>query len=378
MESLIRVLQINAGSSYFGGVSSFLFNIYSKIDKQQIQFDFISPYKTTYEIKRKEIEEMGGNIFELNITGNYLQKKFRFYKKLKHFLKTNNYKIVHINSGNHFFNLIAVLAAKSANIPNIIVHSHNSDSTIKKVLLGILKKPLKLIIEKHATHLLACSKKAANHMFRKKTVKNGNVNIIYNGIKTEDFSYSQTERDLIRNQLNLNNKLVVGNVARFMTQKNHVFLIKIFEELLKLHEDSVLLLVGKGNLEEKIKKLVIRKNIQDKVIFLGQRNDVNMLYQAMDVFVLPSFHEGFPVTGVEAQCSGLPIIFSDNITKEINLTKHVYYLSLKSSAKRWANLILSLKDLKRQNNSTDIDNLGYSSQNVANKLQSFYIDCFKN
>lgn len=376
MSTPFRVLQINSGSANFGGVSSFLYNIYTHIDKEQVQFDFLSPDKTTYEIKHKEITDMGGNIYEFRIKGNIFYRKLKLYSRLKSFLKENKYKIVHINSGNFFFNLFASAAVKKAGVPVRIIHSHNAGDTcgkLKRLMFGILKP----VMEKNATNFLACSELAAEYMFTKKTVESGRVIVIPNGIDASKFSYNENVRIEMRKKLGLEDKFILGNVARFMPQKNHKFLIEVFERLAQVQENAILLLVGQGELMNEIKALVHEKELDSKVIFLGQRNDVDKLYQAMDVFVLTSFHEGFPVTGVEVQSCGLPFILSDTITKEIKLTDCISFLSLNDSTDKWANAILQYRSVKRQDCSEIIEKKGYSQQFAANKLKEFYFECVK-
>ena len=376
MSKPIRVLQINSGSGNFGGVSSFLYNTYTHIDRSKVQFDFLSPDKTTYGIHSKEIRQMGGEIFEFKIKGNIITRKIKLYSKLKRFVKENDYKIVHINSGNIFFNFFTSAAIKKAGVPVRIVHSHNAGDTsgmLKRMMFGIMRP----LIEKNATDLFSCSMLAADYMFTKKTVDSGKVKVIPNGIDTEKFAYNEAVRTQMRRDLGLEDKFVVGNIARFMPQKNHRFLIEIFEQITKQQDNAILLLVGQGELEDEIKALVHSKKLDDKVVFLGQRSDVEKIYQAMDVFVLPSIHEGFPVTGVEVQCSGLPFVLSDSITKEIRLTENTYFVSLKRNPQQWAEVILNTSSLTRKDMSKEIADKGYSEKNTAEILKNRYIECLE-
>lgn len=374
MQKPLRVLQINSGSNNFGGVSSFLYNIYIHIDKSQIQFDFLSPEKTTYGIHRSEIEQMGGKIFELGITGNILTRKIKLYFKLKAFLKKNNYRIVHINSGNFFFNVFVSFAIKNAGVPVRIIHSHNAGDTNKSKLKKIAFNLLKPVLNRNATDLFACSMLAADYMFTEKTVKSGKVKIIPNGIDTSKFAYNESVRNQVRSRLGLNDKFVVGNVARFMPQKNHAFLIDVFEKVAEKNDKAVLVLIGQGELMDNVKALVAKKGLSEKVIFLGQRNDVDKLYQAMDVFVLTSFHEGFGIVTIEAQSSGLPCIISDNIPEEANVTKTMIRLPLSCSAKKWADTILKSECKVRKNNAGKVSDAGYDVKSVSDMMKRFYIN----
>lgn len=372
----IRVLQCNSGSQNFGGVSSFLYNIYTRIDRDVVQFDFLSPDQTTYEMHRDDIESMGGRIYEFGIKGNVIKKKILLYQKLKAFVKSEGYQIVHINSGNFFFTLFASAAVWSAGVPVRIVHSHNAggtDGLVKRALFMLLK-PLN---EHYATHFMSCSHLAAEYMFTKKTVSSGKVIVVPNGIDTKKYSYDSDIRHEVRKKLAIDDKLVIGNVARFMKQKNHHFLIDIFAEIVKKQKNAVLLLVGQGELMDEIKMYVRQKGLEQDVLFLGQRNDTERLYQAMDVFVLPSFHEGFPVTGVEVQCSGLPFVLSDTITKEIKLIDSTSFMSLNSSPSEWADMILKKSKIDRVDHSAEIEQKGYSEDAAAEMLTKLYIEWSK-
>ena len=368
----IRVLQINSGSRSFGGVSSFLYNVYTNIDRKQVQFDFLSPNVTTYGIHRDEIEEMGGRIYELGVTGNILTKKTGLYKRLSQFLTQHKYSIVHINSGNFFFNLFAVLAVRKAGVPCRIVHSHNAGDTSRSRIKKAAFEALKPQLEKNATLLLACSHKAARYMFTDKTVKAGKVEIVKNGINAERFRFDPEVRQAVRRELGLTDQFVVGHVGRFLKQKNHAFLIKIFEKIHETEPESVLLLFGKGDLEPEIKDLVKECCLTSCVRFMGEVADIERMYQAMDVFVMPSYHEGLPVSCVEIQAAGVPCILSDTITEEIRIQNSMQFVSLKDSPEKWAETIISKKGLRDLDGYENIVRAGYAIKDVADGLLKMY------
>lgn len=374
-ESPIRVLEINSGSKNFGGVSSFLYNIYTHIDRSKVQFDFLSPNQTTYGIRREEIEQCGGRIYELGITGNQLKRRIKLYIRLKKFLKEKQYKIVHVHSGDFFFNLVVVSAIKRAGVPVRIVHSHNGGNTYASRMKKIAFHALKPCLEKRATHLMACSRKAAQYMFS--PAKVSEAEIISNGIEVEQFRFDPIIREEMRASLGVQENFVVGHVGRFQKQKNHAFLIDIFQEILKIEPDAVLLLFGTGTLEEEIREKVNRMGIQDHVRFMGVRTDIQKMYQAMDVFLLPSFHEGLPVTGVEVQVSGLPMVLSDSITDEVKIIDNVKFVSLDRSPAEWAKIVCSYKNVERNSQTEKMIRAGYSIQHVADEMQQKYLDLYK-
>jgi glycosyltransferase involved in cell wall biosynthesis len=377
-EECLRVLQLNSGSRNFGGVSSFLYNIYQNIDRSKVQFDFLSPDVTTYGIHRDEICREGGKIFEFHIRGNVIYKKLRLYKELKCFLKEHSYQIVHINSGNFFFNYTTVLAAKHAKVPVRILHSHNAGNTDQSQLKNLFFKMMKPFMEKNATVLFACSEKAASYMFTKKSVDAGRVRVIPNGIDTQRFRRDPQVRAALLKEWNLENRFVVGHVGRFMTQKNHAFLIDIFQEIHRREPRSVLLLFGEGELLPQIRDQVKRLGLEDSVRFMGIMNDIERAYQVMDVFLLPSLHEGLPVTGVEVQAAGIPLLVSDRITKELKIVDDVAFLPLEAGAAAWAEAALSVQSEQLTDHTEQIRDAGYDVHQVANRLQRFYIHAAAN
>ena len=373
----IRVLQINSGSRSFGGVSSFLYNVYTNIDREQVQFDFLSPNVTTYGIHREEIEEMGGRIYELGIKGNILTRKTGLYKRLYEFLTQHAYSVVHINSGNFFFNLFAVMAVRKAGVPCRIVHSHNAGDTNRSRIKKAAFEALKPQLEKNATLLLACSRKAASYMFTDQTVREGRVQIVKNGINAERFRFDPEIRKTVRQELGLADKFVVGHVGRFYKQKNHVFLIRIFEKIHEKEPESVLLLFGKGDLETEVRGLVNELGMAPYVRFMGEVPDIERMYQAMDVFVMPSFHEGLPVSCVEIQAAGVPCVLSDAITEEIKIADSLQFLSLSDSPEIWAKAALSMKGHRDLNGYENVIRSGYAIRDVADGMLKMYKEMYQ-
>ena len=213
-----------------------------------------------------------------------------------------------------------VSCAKKADIPVRISHSHNTVTRFDfKWPIKILYKYLLRLV---ATDYVACGIDAGKYLFGKE------VKVIHNAIDVDKFKFNGKARNKLRKELNIENKFVIGHVGRFEPQKNHNFLIDVFYEYQKRDNDAVLLLIGNGSLEDKIKEKVKQLDIQDKVKFTGSISNVNEMYSAMDLFILPSFHEGLPVVGVEAQMSGVTCVFSDNVTKEVKFNENVFYISL--------------------------------------------------
>ena len=170
----------------------------------------------------------------------------------------------------------------------------------------------------------------------------------------------------------MEDKFVIGHVGRFNLQKNHEFLVKCFADFAKTNDDAVLVLIGNGEMQEKIKKMAKEYGIETKVKFLGLREDIPQLLQAMDLFLFPSLFEGLPVTLVEAQAAGLPCVISDTITDEIMITEQISKVSLSGNTSLWNQEIAKYRYSKRKNTIEDIIEHGFDIEKNARWLEEFY------
>jgi len=330
MERIIQVI----GSVEKAGVESIVCNYYKHIDRNKFQFDFIVHDDSTFELS-EEILKLGCKVYSVP----HYRKLFSYIKTLTKIFTEGKYRIVHSHMST--ISVFSLFAAKKAKVPIRIAHSHGAGGQNKdEFIKNILRRLLCLFSKIYPTHLFACSEYAGRWMFGNKAYKQGKITIIHNAIDHTKFLYNEEIREKVRAKLGITDKFVVGHVGRFMPQKNHGFLIEIFYELHKMEKDSVLLLVGEGKtrayFEEKVKKL----NLQDCVFFLGGRTDVNELYQAMDVFLLPSLYEGLPVVLVETQFAGLPAIISDDVNEEARFSDKIDFLSLDENPETWAKAAL--------------------------------------
>ncbi|WP_368657377.1 glycosyltransferase family 1 protein [Metabacillus halosaccharovorans] len=360
MGSPIRVLHVVVNMNR-GGAETLIMNLYRNIDRSKIQFDFLTCKKGVFD---QEILNLGGKIHRIPyITDG---GHFHYIKSLKQFFKANHhYKIVHSHMDK--MSGFVLKAAKKAGIPVRIAHSHNTQSE-GGFAAKIYKDYAGYFISKAATHYMACSKSAAKWLFKEQKAI-----LIKNGILAEAFLYSEEVRRQTRNILNYNKEhFVIGHIGRFNEQKNHSFLIDIFYELSKVNPNARLLLVGDGTLRTRIESKVKELKLLEKVKFLGVRNDIPNLLQAFDVFLFPSLHEGLPVTLIEAQCSGLPCIISDQITEEVDLGLGlVNFNNIKGSPNSW--LVNITKRSNRKMNILDgIKSNDYDIKIGAKKIEKIY------
>lgn len=366
----IRVLQI-IGLACGGGVESAIMNYYHHIDTNKVQFDFIV-HKNPYKAFVDEAHSMGAKVYEVT---PYTKNIFKFTYEIYQICKKGQYNIVHSNMNSlSFFPLFAAWLAGSK---IRILHNHTTDSPIEG-LRTFFKRILRPFARLVANNYLACSKKAAVWMYGENAIASGKVTIINNAIDLKKFAFDRNKRQFIRKQLKLENNFVIGHVGRFVQTKNHEFIVDVFAEVLKSEPNARLLLVGDGPLKNHIENKVVQLGLTDKVIFAGVRNDVANLYNAMDVFVLPSFYEGLPVVGVEVQANGLPFICSKNVTKEILITDRVELLALNKGKKIWSNAVSKYIGRIRKKADQDMSNSGFDIRIEAERLLKFYEEVYLN
>lgn len=363
-EEPIRIAQI-IGKWLGGGVEAVVMNYYRHIDRTKIQFDFICDNDST-NIPYKEIEELGGKVI---LIPPY-QKVFKYHKELKKVLKDGNYKIVH--SHINTLSVFSLFAAKCAGVPVRIAHSHSTTNK-KEWKKNIVKVTLRPFTKLVATDYMACSEHAGRWMFGNKAFDTGKVYILNNAIDLDKFKYNEKLRKKIRKELKISDStVVIGHIGRFVTQKNHTQLIDIFNEYHKNNNNSVLMLIGQGPLMEEIKEKVNNLGLNDCVIFLGQKDNVNEYYNAMDLFLFPSLYEGLGMVVIEAQVNGLPCIVSDEVPKIAKISDNIKFISIKDSGLRWVSILEDLNNSSRnKSNNTAFDKYDIKLENI--KLTDFYL-----
>ena len=360
MSQPIRVLQVVTHMNR-GGLETMLMNYYRHVDRKKVQFDFLvhRQERAAYD---DEIESLGGILYRLPRlvpwSWSYLFALDQF------FIDHPEYQIVHVHQD--CLSSVILKAAKQHGVPVRIAHSHNSMQDKN------LKYPIKLwyrqFIPKYATALFSCGKDAGEWMFGKHGFQ-----ILNNAIDCGAYSYSIERRDLLRAELSISeNTFVVGHVGRFSPQKNHDFLIDIFASIHEQRPDSVLLLVGDGELRSQIESKVRDLGLQKHVIFTGVRSDVADLMQAMDVFVFPSLYEGFGIVALEAQAAGLPCVTSDQVPSDCILTDLVTQIPLVASPDQWSEYILSCAQT-RNNTYDQLCAAGFDIVANAQFLEEFYL-----
>lgn len=371
---MIRILHVVTNLSR-GGIETMLMNYYRNIDRNEVQFDFLCNNKTPGEYE-EEVRAMGGRIYWTPGLNPFIYPMYvKFFREF--ISKHPEYRIIHAH--NDAFAAYSLNAAEKAGVPIRISHIHNAAFPLN------YKLPIYIYCRRKlpgcATDLWACGTKAAKFYYGAEALRSGVVHIHNNAIEINKFLYNQEKRKNIRKQYNISDSsIVIGHVGRFMKQKNHIFLVRIFAEFYKLNPDSKLLLVGGGPLMNKIKVECARLGIDGSVIFAGVVPNPYDYYQGFDCFLMPSLHEGLPLVGIEAQACDLPCVFSDAISDEIDILHTSSFLSLQSPADIWAKEVLKLTEdnnaENRKNRCVEISEAGFNIRIEAQKLSAIYKELY--
>lgn len=364
MNMPIRILHV-IGAMDMGGAETLLMNIYRKIDRDEIQFDFVIS-KNEKCIFEDEIIKLGGKIYRC--PKYYIYNFYKYSKWWNNFLiEHNEYRIIHGHIGSSAPVYLSV--AKKHGLFTI-AHSHatkDNKINIKNIIWRINSFQTRYI----ADYFFGCSRQAGIDRFGERIVNSNRFDVIKNGIDVDKFRFSQKKREEIRHKYNIKNELIIGNVSRLTYAKNHEFLIDVFKEINRINKTAKLLIVGDGELKQKIENRIMKYNLQNNVILTGTVIDTEAYYCAMDVFCFPSIYEGLGISLVEAQTSGLHCYVSNSIQNEAIVNEQLFHrISLSKKPLTWAEIIL--------NNKINIDrkkifiDKGYNINNSMIKLSNFY------
>lgn len=368
MSKPIRVMHV-MGHMMGGGVEATVMNHYRHIDRNRVQFDFIIDSDSTV-VPREEIEMLGGHIF---VVPPY-RRIHEYCNACENIFSEQKPDIVHSNI--NALSVFPLAAAKRSGVPIRIAHSHSTGNP-KEFTKTLLKNLLRPFSRVEPTHLAACSTYSGRWLFGDDVVDAGKVHIIKNAIELNKFSFNDNVRQNIRKSLYItNDQLVIGQVGRICFQKNQLFTLDVFAQILSRNSNAILVIVGDGEMMDIVRRKADNLEISDSVKFLGIRNDVFDLYQAFDILMFPSTYEGLPLTGIEAQASGLPVLTSTNVSEEVILVKKlVRRLELTATARRWATVLLEMaysKDMSRTGQAKILTERGYSIEDSADKLCKWY------
>ena len=353
------------------GIDKYLENVFSALIEEDISIDVLScSYSDDLENK---LDKKGIKLFKIS----RLTNPFKRYSQMKKICKLNNYDIIYFNIS-EAFNCICNIAARHYSKATIITHSHSAGNDNKNMLkrklfyyLHTISKP---ILIKCTDKYYACSSIAGEWLFGKKILEEGKLRIINNTINTNRFKFNMKARIYVRTNFNISNEdIVLGFVGNFNYQKNIMFILKIFELIHQRNSHYKLMLIGDGELKNKMIEVITHANLQDNVLFVGRVNNVYDYMSAMDKFILASNFEGLGIVGIEAQVNGLPSFFSDGVPQEINISDLATFISLKEDIEIWVRTILQTNSKFDRNNVNLKDNLLIDKHEQINEFKDIFI-----
>ena len=355
-----------------GGAETMVMNYYRAIDKSKIQFDFMV-HRQERGAYDNEIEAMGGKIFRM--CPIYPQNLLRYQQMLKEFFDNHpEYRILHSHMSE--LGYFAFKEAIKHDVPVRICHAHNAPIFSSETAIEKLKRiPRELLarqMRKLSTDYFTCSLIAGEWLFGKKNSEK--LIFMRNAIDAQVFAYNEAKALRVKADLGWTDKFIIGHVGRFCPQKNHNFLIDIFKVFHSKYPNSILALVGSGELQGKIQEKVKNMGLDKDVCFLGNRADMPNIYQVFDVFLFPSFYEGLPVSLIEAQASGLPCVISDTISDQTRLTSAYYPVSLKEKPEQWVAQLEKCMEMQHADTTAMIKEAGFDIYNNAKWLTNFYLN----
>lgn len=350
------------GSMNIGGAETFLMNVLKNIDTDKYELIFLC-YGGSENDYEYDIEKLGGRIVKISEPRKV--GYIKHMKELKNLFINENPDIIHAHT--YYNSAFSILIAKRLGIKIRITHSHSMKSDVRENLMqGIYKLITKHIINNYSNVFLSCGEEASKNIF----YKGKKIEIIYNGINTNEFIFSEEERVAKRKELGIkDDEFVIGHVGRFAEVKNQAFIVNVFTKYLKKNPNSKLIFVGDGPLINNIREMVNKNGIEEKVLFLGKRRDVNKLYNAMDIFIFPSLFEGFPVTLIETQVNGLKALVSDKVDSKVKKTDYIQFFNINDNILSVINLI---EISKNERNKYKSDIKEFDIKNTVSKICEIY------
>lgn len=357
-----RVLQ-GLGSLNVGGAETMVVNVLENLDRQSVMFDFVIPGIEKGALEPR-VTRLGAKVYHTPKRSENLIESYRAFERI---IRENEYKTVHLHTQNAFLTAPHVFLARRAGAQTIIVHSHNTMDWRNGTMLR-LHKACRKWLYRHTDVRLACGREAAEWLFG----TTEGVEIFPLPVCCDRFLFDEKKRGALRRKMGVDGQTVYLHVGRFMDVKNHAFLIRVFEEIHRRQPDSVLMLVGDGELRPEIEAWVRQAGLENSVVFWGNVSDVADKMMAADAMIFPSKYEGFPTVLLEAQAAGLDAFISDSITPEIALTGRIHPVSLRESAQAWAETVLQTRRALDRAADNAVIRAKYDVSAAAERLTQIY------
>ncbi len=367
---MTKVLELFGEPISSGGQESVVSNIVSHMDLDGLHIDYLTPYYCDSDRHRKVVEDRGGNVFQLNQEFKPGANRFPLAEPLNAFFREHLYDVVHIHSGSTTFLAVAAKAAKNGGAKIVIVHSHSGVEEMR-MKNRLIRRASSILMRRYVDVYCACSREARLAKYVPSIWKK--VIQVNNGIDLARFRFNEEIRDDMRQKRGISkDAMILGHIGRFCHEKNHSFLLRVFEQIVKREPESILVLVGEGETGDAVHAQVREKGLDDCVLFAGKVDNPEDYLQMMDALVFPSRFEGMPVVLIEAQASGLPIVASDAVTEQVRVVDAFRCLSLDESLERWADAVLESRELDRSCGTRILKERGFDIFEVATAVRGIY------
>jgi len=372
---MFKVLMTGASNIGKAGVATVVFRLGQAMEKDIVQVSYLAQRGVPDSKYKKMIEDRGGKLYTMaSNQGNKIKRMLNIIKWVESVYKADNFDIVHINTDTAYLAAIYLWLAKRAGITKIVCHCHSTmvdeNNRLVRGLKVLMHKICCGYVRKNSDLKLACSANAGKWLF-----KNDEVTVIPNGFDVDRFKYDEDKREKYRRELGIDGKFVICSVGRLAYQKNLLFTIDIYKEILKRENNSVLLFIGEGELRKEIENYVSDTGLSfEQVVLLGNRNDIPELLSASDVFLLPSRFEGLGIVYMEAQASGMPVFASDQVPDETFVTNLIHKINLTDSTEQWAMKIMEHRHDDRKEVREEIKKKKYDIHAAAMMLQKKYME----
>lgn len=363
---MINVLHVMAGADA-GGISTVVLNYYKYVDRRRIHFD-VALTTDVMGINGAQLQELGATFYRLPRKSD---DGALYRQQLERLIRENGYQAIHVHENETSY--VALQVAKRLGVPCRVAHAHSSAPYVS--LKGELRRWSGCLLNGwYGTNLIACGELAGRRIFGGWNMRRKKAMVLPNAIQVERFAHDPELREGTRSALDWEGKFVMGMVGRLAPEKNNQFALRLLEAVARKRDNVLLVMVGSGPEEEGLAREIARRGLETRVLLLGKREDVDALYQAFDLFLLPSLHEGFPMAAVEAMAAGLPVLLSDTVTRELSFGSKVRYLSL-HHLEDWVQAVCSTTDESdRTQGAAEVMAAGLDVTTTAGMLEQIYLE----
>ena len=360
-------LAISLNKCDSGGQKSLVFAYLRSFDPKRIKFDLIVDSDSN-SIPYDDVKDLGG---KLHVIPPY-QNIVAHLKALKKIFRENKYDVLY--AVNNTMNLFPLYMAYKTGIKVRVSESLTMASPLERKKT-MMKNVLKRFSHCFCNYMMANGKDCGIYQFGEKAYNQGKVEIYLTPVNAKENTFDSELREKTRSEFGWNEKVIYGFIARFELQKNPLFLLDIINEIAQKQENSHFVIIGAGAMEQQMLDKIKNLKLDERISWLGRREDIKQFYMAFDAFLLPSLYEGLPVVGIESQAAGLPVFFSENVTREAGIAELGHFISLDTPANEWADIIIreTQKSMpQRRGREEDLRKAGFDAVAEAERLTEFF------